>query len=66
MQTLCDMGFSAIDIITTLFRIVRNYDMQEFLKLEFIRVGLLNPLILTPGSLKRPSDIQSLLKSLTF
>ena len=39
MQALCDMGFSAIDIITTLFRIVRNFTMHEFLKPEYIRVG---------------------------
>ncbi|KAK9864520.1 hypothetical protein WJX84_004476 [Apatococcus fuscideae] len=37
MRALCDMGFSAIDIITTLFRIVRNFTMHEFLKLEYIR-----------------------------
>ncbi len=43
VQALCDMGFSAIDIITTLFRIVRNYNMHEFLKLEFIRVSHLYP-----------------------
>lgn len=29
-----------MDIITTVFRVVRNYDMQEFLKLEFIKVCL--------------------------
>ncbi|KAL0037480.1 hypothetical protein WJX79_010442 [Trebouxia sp. C0005] len=34
---LCDLGYSATDIITTLFRVVRNYKMQEFLKLEFIK-----------------------------
>lgn len=37
MKHLCDLGYSATDIITTLFRVVRNYKMQEFLKLEFIK-----------------------------
>lgn len=27
----------AVDIITTVFRVVKNYEMPEFLKLEFIR-----------------------------
>jgi replication factor C subunit 2/4 len=40
MMSLCSMGYSAMDIITTVFRVVRNYDMEEFLKLEFIKVGL--------------------------
>lgn len=39
VQALCDLGYSAMDIITTVFRVVRNYDMHEFLKLEFIKVG---------------------------
>ncbi|KAL2621945.1 hypothetical protein R1flu_002150 [Riccia fluitans] len=37
MKQLTDMGYSASDIITTLFRLVKNYDMAEYLKLEFIR-----------------------------
>ncbi|BBN14321.1 replication factor C subunit 2/4 [Marchantia polymorpha subsp. ruderalis] len=37
MKHLFDMGYSASDIITTLFRLVKNYDMAEYLKLEFIR-----------------------------
>ena len=41
MKHLCDLGYSATDIITTLFRVVRNYKMQEFLKLEFIKVCML-------------------------
>ena len=35
------MGYSAMDIITTLFRVVKtfpNKDTPEYLKLEFIRV----------------------------
>ncbi|CAI5995320.1 unnamed protein product [Closterium sp. NIES-64] len=36
------LGYAAFDIITTLFRIVKNYDMPEFLKLEFIRVSRLS------------------------
>lgn len=39
MRALCDMGYSASDIITILFRVVRNYNagMTEFLKLEYIK-----------------------------
>ena len=39
MKALCDMGYSASDIITILFRVVRNnQNMHEFLKLEYIKV----------------------------
>lgn len=41
MKQLYDLGYSATDIITTLFRVVKNYDMAEFLKLEYIRVRAL-------------------------
>ena len=38
-QKLCDLGYSSMDIITTLFRVVRNFpDLAEFVKLEYIRV----------------------------
>ncbi|CAI5954799.1 unnamed protein product [Closterium sp. NIES-65] len=37
IRDLFALGYAASDIITTLFRIVKNYDMPEFLKLEFIR-----------------------------
>jgi replication factor C subunit 2/4 len=37
-QKLFDDGYSATDIITTLFRIVRNADLQEWVKLEYIKV----------------------------
>ena len=37
MRALHGLGYSPSDIITTLFRVVRNYEMPEFLKLEFIR-----------------------------
>jgi hypothetical protein len=39
VQALCDMGYSASDIITILFRVVRNFSgMNEYLKLEYIKV----------------------------
>ena len=38
VQALCDLGYSAMDIITTLFKVVRNQQMEEFLKMEFIKV----------------------------
>lgn len=38
LKQLCDTGYSAMDIITTLFRVARNTDnLQEFLKLEFLK-----------------------------
>ena len=37
-QKLFNDGYSATDIITTLFRIVRNADLQEWIKLEYIKV----------------------------
>mmetsp|Transcript_5311 Transcript_5311/g.13880 ORF Transcript_5311/g.13880 Transcript_5311/m.13880 type:complete len:358 (-) Transcript_5311:117-1190(-) len=37
LESIWDMGYSASDIVTTLFRVCRNYDMPEFLKLEFIK-----------------------------
>ena len=37
-QVLCDLGYSAMDIITTLFRVVRSFKAEEFLKLEYIKV----------------------------
>ncbi len=37
-QALCDSGYSAQDIITILFRVVRGYaGINEFLKLEYIK-----------------------------
>lgn len=38
MKQLYDLGYSPTDIITTLFRIIKNYDMAEYLKLEFMKV----------------------------
>ncbi|PSC72804.1 replication factor C subunit 2 [Micractinium conductrix] len=37
MKALCDMGYSASDVITTLFRVVKNHPMNEYLKLEYIK-----------------------------
>eukprot|EP00887_Chlorella_sp_A99_P001544 scaffold8.g1544.t1 len=38
MRALCDLGYSASDIITILFRVVRNYsNISEFVKLEYIK-----------------------------
>lgn len=33
------MGYAAEDIITNIFRVCKNYDMSEYLKLEFIKVS---------------------------
>lgn len=45
LKQLYDLGYSPTDIIITLFRIIKNYDMAEYLKLEFMKVSL-NPLYL--------------------
>ncbi len=37
MVSLWNQGYSAIDILTTIFRVVKNYQMPEYLKLEYIR-----------------------------
>ncbi|OIT22696.1 replication factor c subunit 2 [Nicotiana attenuata] len=37
LKALYDLGYSPTDIITTLFRIIKNYDMAEYLKLEFMK-----------------------------
>jgi len=38
MMALWNHGYSTIDILGTLFRVVKNYDMMEYLKLEYIKV----------------------------
>ncbi|KAI9101280.1 P-loop containing nucleoside triphosphate hydrolase protein [Phlyctochytrium arcticum] len=41
IRTLWMQGYSSVDIITTLFRVVKLFDMQEYAKLEFIKeIGL--------------------------
>lgn len=39
LKQLYDLGYSPTDIITTLFRIIKSYDMAEYLKLEFMKVA---------------------------
>lgn len=39
LKQLYDLGYSPTDIITTLFRIIKSYDMAEYLKLEFMKVN---------------------------
>lgn len=41
LRHLFGLGYSASDIVTTLFRVVKSYEMPEFLKLEFIRVSFI-------------------------
>lgn len=40
LKQLYDLGYSPTDIITTLFRVIKNYDMAEYLKLELLKVTL--------------------------
>lgn len=44
LKQLFDLGYSPTDIITTLFQIIRKYDMVEYLKLEFMMVHVLSVL----------------------
>ena len=37
------MGYSALDIITNIFRVCKNMQMAEYLKLEYIKVRLYIP-----------------------
>ena len=48
LKSLWDKGYSAHDIITNIFRVCKSHQMPEFLKLEYIKVGVasLPPLIL--------------------
>ena len=47
------MGYAGVDIVSTIFRVVKNYDMPELLKLEFIKACLRSRhslLTLRPGN----------------
>ncbi|KAG2490814.1 hypothetical protein HYH03_010736 [Edaphochlamys debaryana] len=37
LKKLLDTGYSAMDVIQTVFRVVRNSELQEFVKLEFLK-----------------------------
>jgi len=40
IHSLWDQGYSAVDIVVTLFRVIKSMDdLPEYTKLEFIRVG---------------------------
>lgn len=38
LTSLWREGYASSDIVSTLYKVVKNYDMEEFLKLEFIKV----------------------------
>jgi replication factor C subunit 2/4 len=38
LNSLWREGYAAADIISTLYKVVKNFEMEEFLKLEFIKV----------------------------
>ena len=40
MSHLWRLGYSGEDIITMVFRVAKNHNMAEFLKLEFIKVRM--------------------------
>jgi len=37
MSHLWKMGYSAVDIISNIFRVCKNLEMPEYIKLEFIK-----------------------------
>mmetsp|Transcript_15744 Transcript_15744/g.34111 ORF Transcript_15744/g.34111 Transcript_15744/m.34111 type:complete len:344 (-) Transcript_15744:438-1469(-) len=37
LKGIWDLGYSSSDIITTFFRVAKNYNMPEYLKLQFIK-----------------------------
>jgi replication factor C subunit 2/4 len=41
LKSLWDKGYSPHDIITNIFRVCRNHQMAEYLKLEYIKVKLI-------------------------
>ena len=40
LKSLWDKGYSQHDIITNIFRVCKNHQMPEYLKLEFIKVNM--------------------------
>ena len=38
LKQLYEIGYSPIDIITSLYDALQNYEMPDFLKLEFLKV----------------------------
>ncbi|KAJ3054789.1 replication factor C subunit 4 [Rhizophlyctis rosea] len=36
---LWTQGFASVDVVSTLFKVVKGYDMPEYVKLEYIRVS---------------------------
>lgn len=37
MMGLCNHGYATSDIVSTVFRVVRGMQLEEFIKLEFLR-----------------------------
>lgn len=42
LEDLWSKGYSAVDIITTLFKVTKSMEMPEFLRLEYIKVFFSN------------------------
>lgn len=38
LKSLWDKGYAAVDIIGNIFRVCKNHQMPEYLKLEFVKV----------------------------
>jgi replication factor C subunit 2/4 len=48
LNGLWKQGYSALDIVGTLFKVLKTFDMPEFLKLEFIKVSYIGSLSFRP------------------
>lgn len=55
LDELWDAGYSAVDIVTTIFRVTKSIDeLPEYLKLEYIRVSW-DELFLSPARMSSTS-----------
>lgn len=48
LRHLWTLGYSAEDILSIVFRVLKNHPMEEYLKLEFIKVHSLSFLVFIP------------------
>jgi replication factor C subunit 2/4 len=62
LETLWEQGYSALDIVSTLLKVVKGMDrLPEFVKLEFIKVWAFSPCFLHLFNIYHPSHPHSLL-----
>lgn len=62
LEAIWALGFSSADIVATVFKIVKAYDMPEMLKLEYIKVRLTLIQIIGTTHMRLLEGCQSLLQ----